>query len=80
MFLLLGHALFKPSTQAVMVLLYERHDPRLDAAQIACYLIVNVAGIAGSISAGLLVHGHDFRAAFSLAAAILLVACGGNFW
>ena len=69
--LLLGHSLFKPSTQAVMVLLYERHDPRLDAAQIACYLVVNVAGIAGSVSAGLLVHGHDFRAAFALAAAIL---------
>jgi POT family proton-dependent oligopeptide transporter len=70
-FLLLGHSLFKPSTQAVMVLLYERHDPRLDAAQIACYLVVNVAGIAGSVSAGLLVHGHDFRAAFALAAAVL---------
>lgn len=72
-FLLLGHSLFKPSTQAVMVLLYERHDPRLDAAQIACYLVVNVAGIAGSVSAGLLVHGHDFRAAFALAAAILFI-------
>ena len=70
-FLLLGHSLFKPSTQAVMVLLYERHDPRLDAAQIVCYLVVNVAGIVGSVSAGLLVHGHDFRAAFALAAAIL---------
>ncbi|MBL9042343.1 MAG: MFS transporter [Myxococcales bacterium] len=70
-FLLLGHSLFKPSTQAVMVLLYERHDPRLDAAQIVCYLVVNVAGIAGPVSAGLLVHGHDFRAAFVLAAAIL---------
>ena len=68
--LLLGHSLFKPSTQAVMVLLYERHDRRLDAAQIACYLVVNVAGIAGSVSAGLLVHGHDFRAAFALAPAI----------
>ena len=58
-----------------MVLLYERHDPRLDAAQIVCYLVVNVAGIAGSVSAGLLVHGHDFRAAFSLAAAVLLAGC-----
>ncbi|MBL9045679.1 MAG: MFS transporter [Myxococcales bacterium] len=70
-FLLLGHSLFKPSTQAVMVLLYERHDPRLDAAQIVCYLVVNVAGIAGSVSAGLLVHSHDFRAALALAAAVL---------
>ena len=74
--LLLGHALFKPSTQAVMVLLYERHDRRLDAAQIACYLGVNVAATAGAICAGLLVRGHNFRAAFSLAAAGLLVGCG----
>ena len=70
--LLLGHSLFKPSTQAVMVMLYERHDPRLDAAQIACYLVVNVAGVVGTACAGLLVRGHDFRAVFTLAAAVLL--------
>lgn len=71
--LLLGHALFKPSTQAVMLLLYERHDPRLDAAQLVCYLVVNVAGIAGSVCAGLLLRGDHFPAAFALAATVLLV-------
>ena len=71
--LLLGHALFKPSAQAVMVLLYERHDPRLDGAQIASYLVINVAVTAGSVCAGLLVRGHDFRAAFMLAAVVLLL-------
>ena len=71
--LLLGHSLFKPSTQAVMVLLYERHDPRLDGAQIAAYLVINVAVTAGSGCAGLLVRGHDFRAAFMLAAVVLLL-------
>jgi POT family proton-dependent oligopeptide transporter len=71
--LLLGHSLFKPSTQAVMVLLYERHDPRLDGAQIASYLVINVAVTAGSVCAGLLVRGNDFRAAFMLAAVVLLL-------
>jgi POT family proton-dependent oligopeptide transporter len=73
--LLLGHALFKPSTQAVMVFLYERHDPRLEAAQIICYLGVNAAASAGAVCAGLLVRGHSFRTAFSLAAVILLIGC-----
>ncbi len=70
--LLLGHALFKPSSQVVMALLYERHDRRLDGAQIAVYLVINVAVTAGSVCAGLLVRSHDFRAAFTLAAAVLL--------
>lgn len=70
--LLLGHALFKPSSQVVMALLYERHDRRLDGAQIAVYLVINVAVTAGSVCAGLLVRSHDFRAAFTLAAAMML--------
>ena len=71
--LLLGHSLFKPSTQTVMVRLYEPHDRRLDAAQIACYLAANVGCTAGSLCAGLLVAGSDFRSAFRLAAAGLLL-------
>lgn len=71
--LLLGHALFKPSSQVVMALLYERHDRRLDGAQIAVYLVINVAVTAGSVCAGLLARSHDFRAAFTLAAAVLLL-------
>lgn len=71
--LLLGHALFKPSSQVVMALLYERHDRRLDGAQIAVYLVINIAVTAGSVCAGLLARSHDFRAAFTLAAAVLLL-------
>jgi POT family proton-dependent oligopeptide transporter len=71
--LLLGHALFKPSSQVVMALLYERHDRRLDGAQIAVYLVINVAVTAGSVCAGLLSGSLDFRAAFTLAAAVLLI-------
>ena len=73
--LLLGHSLFKPSTQTVMVRLYEPHDRRFEAAQIACYLAINVGGTAGSLSAGLLVRGNDFRAAFLFAAVVLFVGC-----
>ena len=71
--LLLGHALFKPSIQAALVFLYERNDPRLDAAQIICYLVVNAAVSAGAVCAGLLVRGHSFSAAFSLAAGFMLI-------
>jgi POT family proton-dependent oligopeptide transporter len=73
--LLLGHALFKPSTQAVMVFLYERHDPRLEAAQVICYLGVNAAASAGAICVGILLRGHSFRTAFSLAAVLVLIGC-----
>lgn len=71
--LLFGHALFKPSAQAVLVLLYERHDRRLDGAQIAIYLVINIAVTIGSICAGLLILRHDFRACFTLAASVLLL-------
>ena len=71
--LLLGHALFKPSIQAALVFLYERNDPRLDAAQIICYLVVNAAVSAGAVCAGLLVRGHSFSAAFFLAAGFILI-------
>lgn len=69
--LLLGHSLFKPSAQAVMVLLYQRYDPRLEAAQIVFYFVINIAVTAGAVCAGLLVYGHEFRTAFALAAVIL---------
>ena len=71
--LLVGHALFKPSTQAVMVLLYDRYDPRFEAAQILCYLGVNVAASAGAVCAGVILRRHDFPAAFSVAALVLFV-------
>lgn len=78
--LLVGHALFKPSTQAVMVLLYDRYDPRFESAQIVCYLGINAAASAGAVSAGLLVRGYDFRATYSLAAAVLLIGAALVFW
>ncbi len=78
--LLLGHALFKPSSQVVLALLYERHDRRLDGAQIAVYLVINVAVTAGSVCAGLLARSHDFRADFTLAAAMMLFGTLAVFW
>ena len=78
--LLLGHALFKPSSQVVMALLYERHDRRLDGAQIAVYLVINVAVTAGSVCAGLLARSHDFSATFTLAAIVLLLGTFAVVW
>lgn len=70
--LLLGHALFKPSTQAVLSRLYEPQDPRLDAAQVAFFLVVNAGGTVGAISAGLLLRHHDFHTVCTVAAAAML--------
>lgn len=70
--LVLGHALFKPSTQAVIARMYALDDVRLDAAQIAFYLAVNAGGVVGAVLAGLLVRGHDFRSPCAVAAAVML--------
>lgn len=70
--LLLGHALFKPSTQAAIGGLYEPDDPRLDAAQIAFYLAVNAGGTVGAVTAGLLLRVCDFRVLCAVAAAAML--------
>lgn len=71
--LLLGHALFKPSTQAVLGRLYARDDVRLDAAQIAIHLVVNAGCTVGAVISGLLMRGHGFRALFAVAAAAMLM-------
>lgn len=79
--LVLGHSLFKPSTQTVMVRLYEPHDRRLDAAQIACYLAANVGGAAGALCAGLMAADASLflLATAILLAGLLLVILGKNW-
>jgi POT family proton-dependent oligopeptide transporter len=70
--MLIGHALFKPSTQALIGTLYRPHDRRLDAAQITFYLVLNAGGTVGALTAGLLLRGHDFRILCAVAAAAML--------
>lgn len=70
--MLVGHALFKPSTQALIGSLYRPHDRRLDAAQITFYLILNAGGTIGALTAGLLLRGRDFRILCAGAAAAML--------
>ena len=70
--LLLGHALFKPSTQAAIGRLYAPDNPRLDAAQVVFYLAVNAGGTVGAITAGLLLRVCDFRVLCAVAAAAML--------
>jgi len=69
--LVLGHALFKPSTQAILVRLYA-HDVRLDAAQTAFYLTVNAGITVGALVAGFLMRFHNWRIPFAVATAALL--------
>lgn len=70
--LVLGHALFKPSTQAALARLYGPNDRRLDAAQVAFYLVVNSGSIVGALVAGLLMRVQDWRIQFAVAALAIL--------
>lgn len=70
--LMLGHALFKPSTQAILVRLYTQDDVRLDAAQTAFYLTVNAGITVGALVAGFLMRFHNWRVPFAVATAVLL--------
>ena len=70
--MLIGHALFKPSTQALIGTLYRPHDRRLDAAQITFYLVLNAGGTLGALTAGLLLRRHEFRTLCAVAAAAML--------
>lgn len=70
--LVLGHALFKPSTQSVITRLYAPNDPRFDAAQIAFYLAVNAGATVGAGLTGLLMRRHNWNVTFALAAGIML--------
>jgi POT family proton-dependent oligopeptide transporter len=71
--LVCGHALFKPSTQAVLARLYEANDARLDAAQIMFYLAVNAGCTVGAVSAGLLMRAQDWRAQFAVASVVMFI-------
>ena len=71
--LLVGHALFKPNTQAAIASQYPVGDSRLDAAQILFYIAVNAGATLGSTVAGLLIHRTGWSVAFETAAVVMLV-------
>lgn len=73
-FLVLGGALFKPSTQAMIILVFPEGDARLEAAQIRFYLAANAGAAIGSVLSGLAVRYGGWSAAFVIAAAVLLAA------
>jgi POT family proton-dependent oligopeptide transporter len=72
--LLIGHALFKPATQAVIGRLYAPHDSRLDAAQTAFYLAVNAGGTVGAVAAGLLLRVWECRSLCAVSTIAMLAA------
>lgn len=73
-FLVLGSALFKPSTQAMIILVFPEGDSRLEAAQIRFYLAANAGAAIGSVLSGLAVRYGGWNTAFVIAAAVLLAA------
>ena len=75
-FLVLGGALFKPSTQAMIILVFPEGDTRLEAAQIRFYLAANAGAAIGSVVSGLAVRYGGWSTVFVIAAAVLLAATG----
>jgi POT family proton-dependent oligopeptide transporter len=70
--LVIGSALFRPSTQALIVRLYRPGDTRLDAAQVWFYMAVNAGAAMGALIAGLVVRHGGWSAAFAVAAAMMV--------
>lgn len=73
-FIIAGSALFKPSTQAVLMGLLPSGDARVEAAQIGFYMAVNAGATLGALAAGLLAREGGWGAPFALAAALMLAA------
>jgi POT family proton-dependent oligopeptide transporter len=73
--LILGNALFKPSTQAVLMGLYPPQDRRIEAIQTWFYMAANAGAGAGALVAGIVAHRQGWSRAFALAAAAMLTAC-----
>lgn len=75
--LIIGHALFKPSTQRFLAAIYPTGRRRLEEAQILLYFTANVGAAAGSVLAGLLASYAGWEVTYSAAA--LLMSLGVLF-
>jgi POT family proton-dependent oligopeptide transporter len=71
--LVVGNALFKPSTQAVLSRLYVRNDPRFGAAQIWFHFAVNVGAVTGALLAGLISRVCGWNVLFAVASVIVAI-------
>jgi len=77
--LIVGHSLYKPSTQRMLAAIYPSGDSRLEGAQILLHIAVNVGAAAGSLSAGLLLRYAGWSITYASAA--LMMSLGGVlFW
>ena len=75
--LIIGHALFKPSTQRLLSAIYPTGGRRLEEAQILLYFTANLGAAAGSVLAGLLASYAGWEVTYSAAA--LLMSLGVLF-
>ncbi len=73
-FLVIGHSLFRPSTQRMIAAIYPTGDRRLESAQILLYFTANIGAAAGSLLAGLLTRYAGWDVTY--AAAALLMSLG----
>lgn len=70
---IVGHAIFKPSTQRIIATLYPTGDRRFEGAQILLYFTANVGAVCGSFLAGLLARFAGWGVTYASAALLMSV-------
>lgn len=70
---IVGHAIFKPSTQRIIAALYPTGDRRFEGAQILLYFTANVGAVGGSLLAGLLARFAGWGVTYASAALLMSV-------
>lgn len=70
---IVGHAIFKPSTQRIIATLYPTGDRRFEGAQILLYFTANVGAVGGSFLAGLLARFAGWGVTYASAALLMSV-------
>jgi POT family proton-dependent oligopeptide transporter len=70
---IVGHAIFKPSTQRIIAALYPTGDRRFEGAQILLYFTANVGAAGGSLLAGLLARFAGWGVTYAAAALFMSV-------
>lgn len=68
--LAVGQSFYKPSTQRVLHTLFPSTDARIEQAQVALHIAINLGAAAGSFCAGLLVRDAGWSVTFAFAAFI----------
>ena len=72
--LVVGHSLYKPSTQRILASLYATGDSKLEGAQVVLHMMVNIGAVGGSLLAGSLAKYAGWNITYGCAALMMSLA------